>query len=96
VTRDEFIAAVKALGKSWFFEARGGPARIRTTVNGVVTCPVCAVGNEPGIWAASVGAQLGLPSGVLGDIVYAADGRADCDKKLRAELVQACGLRESR
>ena len=90
MTYKQFLAALRKTPRTWRVIYGG---LMRTPIN---CCPITAVDPlklSPSLFALSAEA-IGLSQSTAERIVYAADNSAPHDRRIRRDLLKACGLKE--
>jgi len=82
---DRVLAALPARRLVWFFDGTA----IRTRIDGVVTCPVCAAAGAVGTWFWEYEAALGLTTKEGAMLADAADEADDRPGSLRRRMLAA-------
>ena len=91
MTYEEFLDLLSKTPRGWFLDAHNG-VRLRTPYRHKLQCPISSLGDAPVCAFAAIATALGIELRMRNKIVDAADNSDDCNKRVRADLLRACGL----
>lgn len=89
MTREEFLARLRQTPRDWYLEPDG---EIRRRIGHIPQCPISSLEDRPAHEFEEVADNLEIYSCLA--IARAADNMRKCSNKIRAQLLEACGLTE--